>query len=115
MPIKKTVIKRLPNSTRITKLGFTATELKGLSPRAKRLSRSDLIQLATKPDTAPAKLNLTFRDLQGLHAIAAKAAKGTTTGGGGGGDGGIRCCCCIACCCCCCAVSVTQSGSVAQI
>lgn len=104
------VVKRLPNSTTLTKLGFTATDLKGLSPRAKRLTRADLLQLATNPSTAPAKLNLSFRDLQGLHAVAAEAVK---TGGGGGGDGGIRCCCCVACCCCCCAVSVTEPSAVA--
>jgi hypothetical protein len=106
-------VDRLPNSTRLTKLGFTAAQLKGLSPRAKSLTRSDLVSLVDKPQTAPAKLRLTFQDLQGLHALAAAAAKKTTTGGGGSGDGGIRCCCCIACCCCCCAVSVPKSGSLA--
>jgi hypothetical protein len=108
-------VAKLPNTTPLTQLGFTATELKRLSPRVRKLTRSDLIALVEKPDATPAKLNLTFQDLQGLHALAASAAKksGTTTGGGGSGDGGIRCCCCIACCCCCCAVSVTQSESVA--
>jgi hypothetical protein len=106
---------RLPNTTRLTKLGFTATELKGLSTRVKSLTRNDLVALVDDPQEAPAKLKLTFQDLQGLHALAAKAAKKTTTGGGGSGDGGIRCCCCIACCCCCCAVSVTSPAAVATV
>jgi hypothetical protein len=105
---------RFPRSTPLSKLGFSASDVRGLSPRVKALTRSDLLKLVEKPQTAPAALKLTFQDLQGLHALAAKAAKGTTTGGGGSGDGGIRCCCCIACCCCCCAVSVTQPSSVVQ-
>ncbi|MBI5030474.1 MAG: hypothetical protein HZB51_08100 [Chloroflexi bacterium] len=104
---------RLPVSTPLPKLGFTANDLRGLSPRVKSLTRKDLIALAANPTTAPAALKLSFKDLQGLHALAAKAAK-TTTGGGGSGDGGIRCCCCIACCCCCCAVSVDQASAVVQ-
>lgn len=108
-------MERLPNTTPLTKLGFTATEMKGLSTRVKALTRADLLSLVEKPQSAPATLKLTFEDLQGLQAVAAAAAKKTTTGGGGSGDGGIRCCCCIACCCCCCAVSVTQSNSVAQV
>jgi hypothetical protein len=103
---------QLPLTTKLSGLGFTASDLKGLSTRVKNLTRRDLIALVDKPDQTPAKLNLTFQDLQGLHALAAAAAK-TSTGGGGSGDGGIRCCCCIACCCCCCAVAVTQPAAVA--
>lgn len=97
---------KLPITTKLPKLGFTAAELKGLSPRVTSLTRRDLLALVQNPQTAPAALKLTFQDLQGLHAVAAKAATKSTNGGSG--DGGIRCCCCIACCCCCCAVSVTQ-------
>jgi hypothetical protein len=107
-PTKEASMAQLPASTQLSKLGFNATELKGLSPRVKRLTRRDLVALVDNPQEAPAKLKLTFQDLQGLHAVAAKAARQTTTGGGGSGDGGIRCCCCIACCCCCCAVAVTK-------
>jgi hypothetical protein len=103
-----------PVTAKLTQLGFTANQLKGLSPRVKNLTRRDLIALVEKPQTAPAALKLTFQDLQGLHALAAASAKKTSTGGGGSGDGGIRCCCCIACCCCCCAVSVAKSDSIAQ-
>lgn len=97
-------------TTPLTRMGFTDQELKVLSPRVRKLTRPDLLSLIEKPTTAPATLNLTFQDLQGLNAVAVAALKkpGTTTGGGGSGDGGIRCCCCIACCCCCCAVSVAQ-------
>jgi len=100
-------------TTPVAKLGFTAKELEVLSPRAKKLTRGNLLQLATNPQTAPAELKLTFQDLQGLHNLATTALKkGTTTGGGGSGDGGIRCCCCIACCCCCCAVAVKASSAM---
>lgn len=106
---------RLPNTTRLSKLGFKEADLRSLSPRVRNLTRRDLVALVMNPETAPAALNLSFRDLQGLHALAARAAKGTTTSGGGEGDGGIRCCCCIACCCCCCAVAVAQPAMVAQV
>ena len=102
-------------STKVAKLGFSATDLKIVSPRVRELTRKDLVMLAQDPVNGPAKLNLSFRDLQGLHALAAKAATDTTTGGGGDGDGGIRCCCCIACCCCCCAVSVSQTETILQV
>lgn len=100
------------NTTPISKMGFTDLELKVLSPRARKLTRSELVSLVEKPGTAPAALALTFKDLQGLHSVAVNALKKPTTGGGGSGDGGIRCCCCIACCCCCCAVSVPQPKPV---
>lgn len=112
---RATPVKKYTRSTRLSKLGFSASELKGLSPRVRSLTQGDLLKLAQRPSTAPAALKLTFRDLQGLQAVAARAAKDATTGGGGSGGGGVRCCCCVACCCCCCAVSVTQPSAVAVV
>jgi hypothetical protein len=106
-------VDRLPDTTKVSKLGFTPAQLKGVSPKVQGLTRADLIALVVDPVKTPEALNLSFKDLQGLQGLAAKAAK-TTTGGGGSGDGGIRCCCCIACCCCCCAVAVSEPELVAQ-
>ena len=40
-------------TAKLTELGFTKADLKGLSPRVLSLTRADLIQLATKPTTLP--------------------------------------------------------------
>lgn len=93
-------VRKISNSTRLAQLGISPQNLRGLSPRVKSLTRGDLVRLTEKPYIAPAALNLTFKDLQGLHTLAAKEMK-VGTGGGGQGNG-PRCCCCIACCCCCC-------------
>jgi len=105
-------MKRMPDTTKVSKLGFTGKELKGVPTRVKALTRADLISLVEDPTNAPAALKLTFKDLQGLQALAASTARAATSGGSG--DGGIRCCCCVACCCCC-AVAVSEPELVTQL
>ena len=89
-------LKPLPNSTPITKLGFTPGELKKLSQRVKKLTKGDLITLMGSPKGA--SLQLTVADLQGLQSVVTKLVGSRTRPGPG------CCCCCCGPCCCCCAV-----------
>jgi len=84
-----------PLNASITSL-LSGTEAKGLTPAAAKLTKRDLLVLATGEST-DATANLTVRDLQSINHAFAPLRKQLTSPALNGGS----CCCCSIFCCCC--------------
>jgi hypothetical protein len=85
----------LPSDTPVFKM-LSATQAKMLTPNARKLTKGELIELATQQKTIE-QLNLTIEDLKSVQdafhfEFTAQAASGLTFH--------ITKCCCSPCCCC---------------
>ncbi len=92
---------RIPRATNITHLGISAQAASGLTPKAKTLTKSDLVALGGPNGAArSAQLGLTVKDINSI-----KQAFSGPLHIGGVGHGGdlaamdVSCCCCTPCCC----------------
>jgi hypothetical protein len=100
----------LPLNTPLTSFTpfFTAAQTKSLSPALRKVTKRDLLLLASNEFT-PATKRLTVQDISTLNKVVSQAsARAVKATGGSGGTGNKCCCCCCYFCCCCTAVSVTR-------
>lgn len=89
---------RLAETTPIVAMGINAAAAKGLSPRAAKLTKADLMALGGPNGPQVAKgLGLKATDIASIKG----AFGGVVEFGGVGVDAGlsVSCCCCTPCCC----------------
>ena len=97
----------MPLSTNITELVHSPERSQLLTPAASKLTKADLVRLATgATEGQPALTALTVTDLKSIQ----NAFEGAPDTWLAAPDSGASCCCscCIACCCSCCAAADLQ-------
>lgn len=112
-------------SQKVSQLGFSATQLKGVSPRVRNLSVADLEDFGRLISGAPVQnknvTSLTATDIKGIEDLfgsyRSQALEAINTAGVRGAVAGrlseslvkeisVSCCSCTPCCCCCGAADV---------
>ena len=106
---------KLPKSTPVSSLGFTAAQLAKMTPGARALTKADLIALqkwsaAGGKGAAPA--HLTVADISSLVKASAATPQAQLALAKKSGGGTTYCCCCSPCCTCCAAAEILPVRSL---
>jgi hypothetical protein len=96
---------KLPRNTPISDLGFSAAQLRKMTPAARKLTKGDLVALNKWSESggkAAAPARLTIADLQSLQKASGSPATlvARVKGNLKAANGTTYCCCCSPCCTC---------------